>query len=194
MINLSKAKYKKMFIALGLTWLLNLPLTAANHAKTPRLINTAVSPSTSDWKAFWRLSESQRESLYKFHQKQKTEFKDWSWEWRIGWVKSCTSSDKLYCRSILKKALFDPALVVRSTAVDSIATRFQASHSPIAVSLLKAAYKHPENYRHAKPLYIQNHILFALKKVGGAEALGLAGSLALAHSNTKEYWKKISTH
>ena len=119
--------------------------------------------------------------------------KDWSWGWRIGWLKVCTTqSDAGWCKNLLRQGLLDKALVVWQKRWRPSGVAGGAGNREM-LSLLVEAYKNKKNYRGGKPLYIQKRILFAINGIGGQGSGLVAKRLAEATKETQTYWKKLSS-
>ena len=149
-------------------------------------------PTKSDWKHFHNSTETQRYKLWFYHLKQGKKLKDWAWGWRLGWIRVCANSKKKYCRTILRRALFDKAMVVRAEAATLIGRVYEGTNNPRIVKLLKRAYKIKRNFRSGKPMFVTERILFALHRVGGASIAEEGLQLAKSHPKTHDYWTKVT--
>lgn len=159
----------------------------------PGKFNISTSPTQGDWQRFHILTEKERGNLWGYHLRQKMRLKDWAWQWRLGWLRTCgTKLRESYCDSILADGLQDAAMVVRAEAANQYAHAHAGTHSKKAVQLLAAAYARPDNFRSGKPLFVCEQILGALQEVGGAEALGAAKKLAAKDPHTKKYWNALN--
>ncbi len=148
-------------------------------------------PKKSDWRYFIKAAEADREKLWSYHVKAGHALGQWSWGWRLGWVRTCSESKADFCGRILRSALFDKALVVRGEAATRFGRRFDGSGNADAVTLLADAYRNEKNTRNGTPLYVQERILFALHEIGGAQAAKAGLRLAATHPTTTVYWKKL---
>lgn len=160
--------------------------------KPAMLFDIQHEPSAADWQRFFKLPPRQRAALWQRHADEGKKLSQWSWQWRLGWIKTCSVSGEEYCNGILKAGLDDPAMVVRAEAATALGKKFEGSHSRPVVDLLTAAYGRKENIRNNKPLYVQERILFALHQIGGAHALRQAKKLANHHKQTSQYWSKLT--
>jgi len=149
-------------------------------------------PDEADWRYFHLLPESERRRLWTLQSKAGKQLKDWSWGWRLGWIRSCANVEEDYCNEIMRQGLRDRALVVRAEAATQLGRSFAGSRDPEIVELLQQAYLHRGNLRRGKPLYVQERILFALKQVGGRKAVATGSRLAGKHPEAKDYWKKLN--
>lgn len=174
------------------------PFLIANNSQNKiieeRIFTIESKPSTKDWQYFMSMADEQKEKLWTHYQSQKKELKDWSWEWRIGWVKSCSTIKGKWCYDILTKALFDNAGVVRGEAANKLGEIYAGSNSNRILNILKNAYELKNNFRNGKPLFVQQRILFAIHKIGGKEASKIATDLSKNHKSNTEYWQKISKY
>lgn len=157
-----------------------------------RLFKVESHPSSAEWRFFMSASNKWRMRLWKAQVALGKSFHDWSWEWRIGWLKTCVSSQSLnWCEKRLSEGLSDKALVVRAEAVSAIAKRWWGSGNIKMREKLVSAYRNKANMRGGKPLYIQKRILFAILRLGGDGYRETAERLAATNEETKEYWKKL---
>ena len=148
-------------------------------------------PHPADWRYFLKSSETERERLWTYHQNRGVHLGGWSWGWRLGWVRACGASDRRMCQAIMREALFDRALVVRAEAATRIGRRYEGTGSLEIIETLAKAYADPRNVRHGKPLFAQSRILFALRMVGGMQALAKGASLAASHPESQSYWARL---
>jgi hypothetical protein len=170
-----------------------LPTLAANGPTPPSMAPFDIhgEPSPADWRYFIRSNEKDREKLWVTHSLRGVRLGDWSWGWRLGWVRTCGPSDREYCRDILQTALFDRALVVRAEAATRLGRRLEGSGDQRAVDLMARSYRESRNLRHGRPLFIQHRILFAIHRIGGAYAADIGQQLARDHRETKTFWQKL---
>lgn len=152
-----------------------------------------AAPTTADWRYFIRAPEKDRERLWYSQSALGAKLGNWSWGWRLGWVRTCEASERSFCLDILKTALFDKALVVRAEAATRIGRRLDGSEDKDSLELLARSYRESRNIRHGQPLYVQNRILFAIHRIGGSHALQLGTALAASHPMTRTYWQKLQS-
>jgi len=162
------------------------------HAATLGQFNIAREPSRPDWRYFIRAPEAAREQLWTYQVKHGRHLGEWSWGWRLGWVRVCGRSDRPYCAAVLREALFDKALVVRAEAATRFGRLFEHTGNPQVVDLLAKAFRNSRNLRHGKPLYVQSRILFAMRQVGGEHALATGQALAASQPQAAAYWQKLA--
>ena len=115
---------------------------AANKQSFIELFPVDKEPNKQEWTAFFALSNREAEDLWAYHLNKSRKLKDWSWQWRVAWIRKCQSQSTQVCSRILSQALADPAMVVRSEAVETIATRFENTNhnTDLVVSLLEQSY------------------------------------------------------
>jgi len=150
-----------------------------------------MEPSPADWRYFIRASDKDRENLWTTHVLQGVKLGDWSWGWRLGWVRACSTSPREFCRDILATALFDRALVVRAEAATRLGRRLEGSGDQPTMDLMARSYRESPNLRHGRPLYVQHRILFAIHRIGGPYAADLGLKLSTSHLETKSFWQKL---
>ena len=152
-------------------------------------------PSQSDWQRFHILTDTERTDLWQYHAKQKLRLKDWAWQWRLGWLRTCGFNIReAYCDSVLLDGLQDAAMVVRAEAATQFAHAHVGSHAAKDVALLEKSYARPDNFRNGKPLFVCEQILRALQEIGGDQALKSAKQLAAKDPHTKKYWSMLMGH
>lgn len=149
-------------------------------------------PKQADWRYFLKAPEIEREKLWAYHAGKGLNLGQWAWGWRLGWVRACDKSARPYCQDVLRQALFDDALVVRADAATRIGRLYEGSANGDVARLLAKAYRNPKNLRRGKPLFVQPRILFAMRRIGGDEALKLGETLAARHPESKGYWAKLA--
>ncbi|MBF0440658.1 MAG: hypothetical protein HQK54_02025 [Oligoflexales bacterium] len=149
-------------------------------------------PLKGDWLYFNGLSEAEREALWSYHGSLGDTLGDWAWQWRIGWIRSCTYSNRDYCRRILKDGLMDKAVVVRAEAVRRLGDRFEGSGNRQIIELLSRTYGNEKNIRNGKPLFIQFQILAAIYQIGGQTFSDFGRELAQGHAETSGYWTLLT--
>ncbi len=164
----------------------------AKPSNSLETFNFQKEPAKADWRYFLKEPEANRQKLWAYHTGQGHLLKDWAWGWRLGWVRACAESKEEFCGQIMRQALADKAMVVRAEAATRLGRRFDGSKDPKIVAMLGEAYRLKGNVRNGKPLFVQNRILFALRQIGGPEALNLGRQLAASHAVTRDYWQKIA--
>jgi len=132
-----------------------------------------------------------RKSLWSYYKIQGKNLSDWSWGWRMGWVRKCGVTRAKYCNSVLKQGLFDDAAVVRAESASRIGIKYRDTKSKKIIKLLGKAYRNQANYRRGKPLFVQQRILFAISSLGGKYAKKMGKKIAKSHNGNLAYWKKI---
>lgn len=169
------------------------PARAKDNPQVPlEGFNIAAEPSRADWRYFVRSPEPNREKLWAYHVTQGKHLKDWSWGWRLGWVRVCGASHRPLCVEILREALGDKAVVVRAEAATRMGRLYEGSGDEAVVTLLAQAYRNSRNLRHGRPLFVQSRILFAIHQIGGDAALATGRALADAHPEARGYWAKLT--
>lgn len=154
-------------------------------------IDISQPPSKRDWKFFHRMPQDKLKSLWNYQVSLGKDLKDWSWEWRIGWIRVCIARNDTYCRALLHKALFDKAMVVRSEIVKRLGEVYENSQNPQVIHLLAQAFRDKRNLRNQKPMFILYHILFSIHQVGGGKSKEIGSNLAKQYIATLRYWNKI---
>ena len=172
------------------------PLSAAamlpaRQSRSVESFNISAEPTKTDWQYFLDADPHFRSSLWQYQNQRGKDLKDWSWQWRLGWVRACTDSNEHYCAKIFTAALSDKAVVVRADAATRLGRRFEGTGNTWATNALVQAYQNPKNSRHGSPLYVQQRILFSLKQIGGSKANAAGGRIARAHPGSAAYWEKI---
>lgn len=154
--------------------------------------NWQQSPSKKDWSAFNAMSPSEKAKEWAHINSYGLTFEQLSWEWRLGWVRACSTAGSKDCSDIMQLGLFDKALVVRAEAATRLGERFAKTGHPPAIRLLKTAYAIQQNSRSKEPLFVQYRILAALRQIGGeGEAAGK--QLSLSNPQTSQYWSSIAS-
>ena len=172
-----------------------IPATAFANGSKALEFNLNSAPARPDWQYFIQAPEAERERLWLYQTARGKHLRDWSWGWRLGWVRVCGKSQRPFCGTVLKEALFDRALVVRAEAATRIGRLYEGSHRSDVVKLLSAAFRDVRNRRHGKPMFVQTRILYALRQIGGSEALRVGQQLANDHPLVRSYWEKLErTH
>jgi len=155
-------------------------------------LNITSQPSPADWQRFHKLSESERHELWSYYRQLGHDLKDWSWEWRLGWIRRCSESNEAFCQDILEAGLQDPALLVRGETASAFGRRYAGSRNRQILELLASAFKDKRNYRHNEPLIVPARILYAIHLIGGSHAERLGKNLASDHPENTAYWRKIA--
>ena len=137
-------------------------------------------------------SSAFRRDFWNYHAKNGSDLAQWSWEWRLGWLKSCALEKDDYCSRIFRSALKDKAAIVRAEAAALLGERFAGSQDQTIIRLLTDSYESPANTRNDKPLFTQYRILYALNQIGGKKADEAASRLAAGHSLTANYLTKLT--
>lgn len=159
-------------------------------AKSTQVFDITKEPNEKSWQEFFETSEQIRQKLWNSKKKQGFQLKDWSWQWRLAWVRACSISQQLYCGQILADALKDSALVVRSESASLIGRRFAGSANPLALQLLKDAYHDQRNYREGRPMFVQYRILAAIHAIDPGNA-SLLHSLSKNSQETRHFATKL---
>jgi hypothetical protein len=172
------------------------PASATAPRKLPGVLGNfdiKAEPAPADWRYFLKAPERERELLWSRQSQRGMKLGHWSWGWRLGWVRACGTSEQAYCGQILRTALFDRALVVRAEAATRLGRRYAGSGDADVVRLLAKAYALGRNVRRGQPLFVHMRILFALRDIGGDDALATGEKLAAAHEATAAYWEKLNS-
>ncbi len=171
--------------------LLAAPLSP-KQLKSIEEFEVSKEPQTRDWQSFHKANPAFRAELWKYHQKRQIQFKDWAWGWRMGWVRACSHDPQGYCADILEKALSDKALVVRAEAATQLGRIFDNTKNENFSNLLVLSLDNRKNFRHKKPLFVQQRILFAIKQIGNEKAIKQSEIVSKRHPDLAAYWTKIS--
>jgi len=159
--------------------------------KTLLSISPSDRPLPYEWRNFQDSSPTLLMKLWQHHEKSGKDLQNWSWEWRMGWVKVCQTIPDPTCDRILHQALFDKALVVRAEAATKLGLRFEGSKNKNVVQILAKASQNKANYRGGNPLFVMHRILYALKLIDGEEASSAAQKITNKNASLKEYWLKL---
>ena len=165
--------------------------SALGRAPTTETFAISAAPTPADWRYFLKAPERSRAKLWSHHAAQGKKLKDWSWGWRLGWVRACGLVTSAPCPEIIDQALTDKALVVRAEAASWLGRRLAGTADARATSQLKSAFLNPRNHRHGRPLFVEQRILFALHQVGGPDADAAGAELAAADPALELYWQKL---
>lgn len=192
----SQSGHLRLFILLlisGLSLTLIPSLGWGKPQGTPETIfDIGVEPKPADWRHFHSMAQVQRRNLWRQHAQQGRTLKDWSWGWRLGWVRACTLNGERYCHKILEEALFDKAMVVRAQAAGALGEKYERTGNAAAIALLDRAYQNPRNERNQKSLFVQYRILHAIHQIGGQSARDVGQRLAKSRPDATTYWNNIA--
>ncbi len=130
-------------------------------------INIKRNPTPQEWQYFLRNSLELQKNIWEKHQQRGVVFADWSWAWRILWLKSCGLSQMQHCQGIMQDGLRDAALVVRAEAITQLGLRYRNSHNRAALDKLTQAAREPRNFRNGKPMFIHKNIKLAQRRIKG---------------------------
>ncbi len=155
------------------------------------LLDPHRAPQMKDWQYFQDMKDTEREALWRHHERQGMKLKDWIWGWRMAWVKACTFAKEKYCDKLLETALSDKAMVVRAEAATRLGERFEDKKDSRVIQVLAEAFKNPRNSRNGKPLYVQQRILFAIKQIGGSHGDQVGAELAKINPQSNAYWRAL---
>ena len=131
-------------------------------------INIKQQPEAREWQYFLRNGLELQQNIWEAHQRRGVGFADWSWGWRILWLKSCGNHWMRHCDGILSAGLDDTALVVRAEAITQLGLRHQDSRNRAVLHKLSQAAREPRNFRHGKPMFIHKNIKLAQRRVSGS--------------------------
>jgi hypothetical protein len=153
-----------------------------------------VPPNKAEWQHFHKMTDSEALKFWKFQKDRGAKsLRDWSWQWRMGWIKRCGGGLKeSFCKGVLLDALLDNAMVIRAEAATSIGKRYAGRASAELLVALQNAYVDPRNTRNGNPLFVYERILETLAKLDDPRATQIANKLAASHQETKAYWGSIS--
>ncbi len=149
--------YLFLGMLLGLT---SLPLKALE-------IDIKRNPDQQEWQYFLRNGLELQKNIWEAQQRQGVAFADWSWGWRILWLKSCEQSQMQHCEGIMTAGLNDAALVVRAEAITQLGLRHQNSRNKAVLDKLAQAAREPRNFRNGKTMFIHQNIKLARHRVAG---------------------------
>ena len=130
-------------------------------------INTKRNPTPQEWQYFLRNGLELQKNIWNEQQQRGVVFADWSWAWRILWLKSCRTSQIAHCAGIMQAGLNDAALVVRAEAITQLGLRYQNSHNPAVLDKLARAAREARNFRNGKPMFIHKNIELAQRRIKG---------------------------
>ena len=127
-------------------------------------------PNQSEWKYFLQQDVRFQKNLWHSKSKRNIRFSDWSWGWKILWLRACSTKTEGYCQHILARGFEDSAMVVRAEAIKQIAKRMQGSGNVAMLRRLQVAFEDRRNFRNRQLMFIHRHILAAMKVIGGKES------------------------
>jgi len=168
-----------------------VPAMAAHRPAEDGEFPIKLAPSKADWHTFIQATEAERRKLWGYQTSRGRHLGDWSWGWRLGWVRVCGRSEAPYCGGVLQEALLDKAVVVRAEAASALGRLYEHTANPAVVRVLAGAYPNSRNWRHGKPLFVQQRILYALHQIGGAAALEAGAALAGQEKAAVTYWHQL---
>ncbi|MFK7871642.1 MAG: hypothetical protein AB8C84_00525 [Oligoflexales bacterium] len=108
---------------------------APSQTKSENMLKFSQSPQTRQWKQFMKMKPGDYQMLWDSLSLAGEGFSSWSWEWKIGWVRTCKKKAG-YCRELLLLAVEDPAAVVRSASAQKIANLYYQSGDKDFLSIL----------------------------------------------------------
>ena len=144
----------------GILGLTSLPLNALE-------IDIKRNPDQREWQYFLRNGLELQKNIWEEQRRKGIAFADWSWKWRILWLKSCEQSQMQHCEGIMTAGLHDAALVVRAEAITQLGLRHQDSRSKAVLDKLARVAREPRNFRNGKPMFIHQNIKLAQQRVAG---------------------------
>jgi hypothetical protein len=148
-------------------------------------------PSPQDWRYFLKLSTQSQELLWRSFVKKGVNLRDWSWAWRLGWIRACTGNQNKFCEQIFNDGLQDRALVVRAEAITALGRNYEKTEREEIVRKIALAAADKRNFRNKRPMYISQRAIFSLHNVGGEKALKEASKIARTDPVLEVYFKKI---
>jgi hypothetical protein len=177
---------------LVLSFALFSTISAANP--DPQTFDPKIQPSKAEWQHFHKMSDPEAVKFWRFQTDRGVKrLRDWSWQWRMGWIKKCSVGLKdSVCKGILLDGLLDNAMVIRAEAASSLGKRFAGKSNSELLVALQNAYVDPRNSRNGNPLFVYERILEALNNLSDPRAIKIATKLANSHEDTKAYWGNIS--
>lgn len=149
-------------------------------------------PTRGDWQEFFRLTEAGRQRIWTWHSGRGRHLRDWSWEWRLGWVRACTGQESAWCRDVIRQGLQDRAVVVRGRAASALGHLHAGTGDTGVLAELEATWKNPRNFRRGKPLAAAYRILEAIWQVEGRAREGTGPRLAAGLPAARDYWQKLT--
>ena len=192
-VSLPKAylQYKVLIRALAVFICLIL-LVNPIHAESRSMQMDITKPiEQTDWKFFLDSTQTWRAKLWEFYTYQGKKLSDWSWTWRLAWIRVCHLDHSNWCSDIMEDSLKDKAMVVRSKAAKLWGRRYLGTKDTKAGLKLSKVYHLRENDRHGKPMFVKKSILSALKDIGGEKNLQLGKKLSATQDLMKHYWNSL---
>ena len=154
---------------------------------------TIAAPATQeDWRSFMSATDQWRKELWAKHTKDKKGLKDWSWTWKMGWIKTCVPINEDWCAAILQEGLGDRAALVRSKAAEALGLRYDGTANPAGIEALRVAFANPRNIHRGKPMFVANRILYAIHQIGGDLDASTGQALASQFPETQKYWQQLN--
>ena len=132
----------------------------------------------SEWQYFLRKDKDFQRNFWQEHKKRQINFRDWSWSWRILWLKSCGLSKEPHCIEVLAQGFRDEAMVVRAEAISQLGMRFRGSSNGDILAQLHAAFMEERNFRHQEVMFIHHNILRAMAMIGGERSEAMRKALS----------------
>ena len=146
---------------------LALCLVLTSGATTAAAVSYSQMPNKHEWQYFLQRGSDFQKNFWHEHRQREIQFSDWSWSWRILWLKSCGLSKEPHCIKILAQGFRDRAMVVRAEAITQLGRRFRGSGNSGMLAQLNAAAKVPRNFRHQQPMFIHHNIKRAVAMIRG---------------------------
>ena len=141
-------------------------------------------PNKAEWQYFLQKGDDFQRNFWQEHKKKHVNFRDWSWSWRILWLKSCGLSKEAHCIEVLAQGFRDEAMVVRAEAITQLGKRFRGSGNADVLAQLRAAFLEPRNFRHKEIMFIHHNILRAMAMVGGKRSEEMRKALSQRYKIT----------
>ena len=85
------------------------------YLKPSKLPSFSSSPSVSEWRSFQAMKSNDYKVLWDSLHAIDRGYETWSWEWKLGWLRTCQRPDE-YCDDLVANALQDRAAVIRLNA------------------------------------------------------------------------------
>lgn len=148
-------------------------------------------PSREDWRYFLKLSPQAQDDIWRSFITKGVNLGDWSWAWRIGWIKACTGNSLKFCETVFAEALGDRALVVRAEAITALGRIYEKTQRRDIVKMISIAAADKRNMRNKKPMFVNKRAIFTLQKIGGQDAFNEAKKIAQADKDLENYFKRI---
>ena len=155
-------------------------------------LNLKKAPSNEEWRFFLNTSSKWKESVWKKLRQENNKFSQWTWGWKLAWLRSCIKKKLSYCQKIVNWSINDPALVIRSMAVNILGQNYARSNHQEVIDILSREYLKKRNLNNNKPTFIHKRILWALQNIGGEQSLKEALHLSNKYKSTQTYWSYLS--